>query len=588
MKMELEQSENAGDGLDLADLKDQIRSDAEKRKRNSFSYGVPELYRQDISEISPLITKDLDSPPTLDRALSPLKIQADLEPREEYQLADLLGFHDEAFVRNAYEAVLKREPDDAGLAQFLQNLRSGQYSKIDILRSLRYSPEGLRANVTIHGLGRLSFLRKIYRVPVVGYFAQLAVAIGRLPVLITNHRQLESHTMAQFDRVAAYINDAVAQLAAERREHAETNRKQFEDIREQIDLFHDRVESLRNQVQQQLSEHWDTARLQISSLVREQDKLMQNYASLKKAETTLRAELFSKLEETRKRESDPVLPAELQAVRVELEAQVNDLRERLQKSRMDIAQQERRLACLVDSTDIASDVVAAQPLKPEVDHALDSLFVSLEDALRGTSEQIKEEAKVYLPVLQKAGINSGILDVGCGRGEWLQLLKEAGFEARGIDQNRMLVQHCRELELNVSEAEALAYFGSLSDDSLHAITAFHFVEHVPLNALIRFVDEAGRALKPGGLMILETPNPENLLVGSCNFYLDPTHQNPIPVQTMTLLLEARGFRCEEVFKLHPVPGVKIDVTDQLTSHVNHYLYGPMNYAIVARKPDITQ
>jgi len=394
--------------------------------------------------------------------------------------------------------------------------------------------------------------------------------------------------MAQFDRVAAYINDAVAQLAAERREHAETNRKQFEDIREQIDLFHDRVESLRNQVQQQLSEHWDTARLQISSLVREQDKLMQNYASLKKAETTLRAELFSKLEETRKRESDPVLPAELQAVRVELEAQVNDLRERLQKSRMDIAQQERRLACLVDSTDIASDVVAAQPLKPEVDHALDSLFVSLEDALRGTSEQIKEEAKVYLPVLQKAGINGGLLDVGCGRGEWLQLLKEAGFEARGIDQNRMLVQHCRELELNVSEAEALAYFGSLSDDSLHAITAFHFVEHVPLNALIRFIDEAGRALKPGGLMILETPNPENLLVGSCNFYLDPTHQNPIPVQTMTLLLEARGFRCEEVFKLHPVPGVKIDVTDQLTSHVNHYLYGPMNYAIVARKPDITQ
>src|SRR6185369_655921 len=338
MKMELEQSENAGDGLDLADLKDQIRSDAEKRKRNSFSYGVPELYRQDISEISPLITKDLDSPPTLDRALSPLKIQADLEPREEYQLADLLGFHDEAFVRNAYEAVLKREPDDAGLAQFLQNLRSGRYSKIDILRSLRYSPEGLRANVTVHGLGRLSFLRKVYRVPIAGYFAQLAVAIGRLPVLITNHRQLESHTMAQFDRVAAYINDAVAQLSAERREQTETNRKQLEDLREQIELVHDRVESLRNQVQQQLSEHWDTARLQIGSLVREQDKLMQNYGALKKAESALRAELFSKLEETRKRESDPVLPAELQTVRVELEAQVNELRERLQKSRMDIAQ----------------------------------------------------------------------------------------------------------------------------------------------------------------------------------------------------------------------------------------------------------
>jgi hypothetical protein len=96
----------------------------------------------------------------------------------------------------------------------------------------------------------------------------------------------------------------------------------------------------------------------------------------------------------------------------------------------------------------------------------------------------------------------------------------------------------------------------------------------------------GRTLKPGGLMILETPNPENLLVGSCNFYLDPTHENPIPAQTMQLLLEARGFRSDEVFKLHPVPNVEIEVTDQLTSHVNHFLYGPMNYAIVARKPDI--
>jgi O-antigen chain-terminating methyltransferase len=586
MKMEIEKSDSAGDGLDLASLMDQIRDDAEKRKRNSFSYGVPALYRQNISEASPLVVKPFEAPP--DHApLPPLKIQADLEPREEYSVGDLLGFHDEAFVRNAYEAVLKREPDDAGLAQYLQNLRSGRYSKIDILRSLRYSPEGQGANVTIHGLGRLSFLRKVYRVPVAGYLARLAVAIGRLPVLITNHRQLESHTMAQFDRVAAYINDAVAQLSEERRAQAEATRKQLEDVREQMENFHDRLESFGHQVQQQVSEHWDTARLQINSLVREQDKLMQNYSALKKAESTLRAELFSKLEETRKREGDPVLPAELQTVRVELEKQVNDLRERLQKSRMDIAQQERRLACLVDSADISlAAPLADQKSKPEVDHALDSLFVSLEDALRGTSEQIKEEAKVYLPVLQKAEIKSGILDVGCGRGEWLQLLAEAGFEARGIDQNRMLVQHCRDLSLDVVEAEALAYLGSLPEDSLNAVTAFHFVEHVPLDALIRFIDEAGRVLKPAGLMILETPNPENLLVGSCNFYLDPTHENPIPVQTMTLLLEARGFRCEEVFKLHPVPNVNIEVKDQLTSHVNHFLYGPMNYAIVARKPDI--
>jgi len=586
--MESEKSDNAGDGLDLAQLMDQIRSDAEKRKRDSFNNGVPTLYRQAIIEARQLVIQELNPAPANNHhPLPPFRIQPDIEKREEYQLSELLAFHDEAFVRNAYEAVLKREPDDTGLAQYLQSLRSGRYSKIDILRSLRFSPEGQRANVTIHGLGRLSFLRKIYRVPVLGYLVQLAVAIARLPVLIANHRQLESHTMAQFDRVAAYINDANAHFSNERQQQAKATREQLESFHKQLEQFQQRLQSFQAQVQQQVREQRDTNRLQINSLVREQGKLMQNFEGLKKAETTLRAELFSRLEENRKREGDPVLPAELQTVKAELETQIDNLTERLQKSRMDIAQQERRLSCVLDTTDAAMDApLADQRPKREADHSLDSLFVSLEDALRGTSEQIKEEAKVYLPVLQKAEITSGILDVGCGRGEWLQVLQEAGLEARGIDQNRILVHHCRDLSLDVIEAEALAYLESLPENSLNAVTAFHFVEHVPLEALIRFIDEAGRTLKPGGLMILETPNPENLLVGSCNFYLDPTHENPIPFQTMTLLLEARGFHCEEVLKLHPVPNVSIEVKDQLTSHVNHFLYGPMNYAIVARKPDI--
>lgn len=569
------------DGLDLAQLMDQIRVDAEKRKRESFPNGVPTLYRQVINQERHAATESIDlrvSP--AHHPLPPLKIQPEFQKREEYQLSDLLAYHDDAFVRNAYEAILKREPDDTGLAEYLQMLRNGRHSKIDILRSLRYSPEGRRANVTVHGLGKLSFLRKLYRVPVVGYVAGLAVGIARLPVLIVNHRRLESHTMAQFDRVAAHINDAVANIADE-------NREQLENFRQQLANFRQQMESFQTQIQQHVFEQWDTARLQMNSLVREHDKLMENYNGLRKSETTLRAEVFSKLEEAKKREGDPVLPAELQTVKAQLEQQIYDVTERLQQSRMDIAQHERRLTCLLEGTGISSDVAFAnQSPRREADHSLDSLLVSLEDALRGTSEQIREEAKIYLPVLQQAGISSGVLDIGCGRGEWLQVLQEAGVQARGIDHNRILIQHCKDLSLDVVEGEALAYLGLLPDEGLNAITAFHFVEHVPLETLIRFLDEVGRTLRPGGLFILETPNPENLLVGSCNFYLDPTHEKPIPVQTMTLLLEARGFRCEQVLKLHPVPNVKIEVKDQLTSHVNHYLYGPMNYAVVARKPDI--
>jgi len=551
------------DDLDLAQIKNQIRNDAENRKRNSFNGGDRANYRQlIIQNFNAFLAPQISS-------LPPLKLQPDLEKRDRYHVNDLLGFHDEVFVRNAYKAILKREPDDSGMAHFLKNLRSGRYSKLDILSILRFSPEGENVNVQIEGLGKRSVLRKMYRVPVAGYLLRLMAAIARLPVLITHFRQLESHSMAQLDRVAAHINEAVAHLSNEMREQSKANRTHFEGL------------------QKQLSDLKGTVQLQINSLIREQERFAQVQTVVRQNLSTTQSELSLRidLETQHAREQDELQNrqvAELQALKAQVEKQIDDLIERLQKSRMDIAQQETRLSRLLEGT---VSTPAQQPAHPEQDHLLDSLYFSLEDVLRGTPEQIKEEVKVYLSVLQKAGINSDILDVGCGRGEWLEVLRENGFEARGIDTNRILVQQCKDLSLDVEEREALGYLGSLADGSLNAVTAFHFAEHLPLETLVKFLDETGRALKPGGLIILETPNPENLLVGSCNFYLDPTHKNPIPIPTMKLLLEARGFRCEEVLKLHAVESAKIEVKDQLTSHLNHFLYGPMNYAVIARKPD---
>ena len=553
------------DNLDLAQLMSQIRTAAENRKRSSLTNGDPASYRKLIVQsfnafLSPQIT-----------SLPPLKLQPDLEERDRYHVNDLLGFHDEVFVRNAYRVILKREPDDAGMAHFLKNLRNGRYNKLDVLTALRFSSEGANVNVPIEGLSKRSLLRRMYRVPVAGYVLRLVVAVGRLPVLITNFRRVESHTMAQLDRVALHINEAVAHLSNEMREQSKANRGHFEAL------------------QQQLNDLKATLQLQINSLTREQEKLAQSHNALKQTQAADQSELSSRLDETTRHTHEQAeiqerLGAELQALKVQVEKQIDDLIERLQKSRMDIAQQETRLSRVLEGRDLTASA-PAQPSHPEQDHLLDSLYFSLEDVLRGTPEQIKEEVKVYLPVLENAGIKSEILDVGCGRGEWLQVLREAGFQARGIDTNRILVQQCKELSLDVEEREALEFLGSLPDGSLNAVTAFHFAEHLPLETLVKFLDEAGRALKPGGLLILETPNPENLLVGSCNFYLDPTHKNPIPIPTMKLLVEARGFRCEEVLKLHAVSSTKIEVKDQLTSHLNHFLYGPMNYAVVARKPE---
>ena len=136
------------------------------------------------------------------------------------------------------------------------------------------------------------------------------------------------------------------------------------------------------------------------------------------------------------------------------------------------------------------------------------------------------------------------------------------------------------------EQDAVEYLRTLKPKSIGAVTAFHLIEHLPLKTLIALLDESLRVLKPGGLVILETPNPENVLVGSSNFYFDPTHRNPLPGPLTQFLLEARGFSSTRFMPLHPY-----ESSDRLTEGppqvqrlFNQFFFGPQDYAVVAYKP----
>ena len=192
--------------------------------------------------------------------------------------------------------------------------------------------------------------------------------------------------------------------------------------------------------------------------------------------------------------------------------------------------------------------------------------------------------QVYIPFLKEAQITGGVLDIGCGRGEWLQLVESEGIDAQGVDRNRVFIEQCRAAGLNVVENDALIYLRSLPGESLNAVTIFHLVEHLPLETLINLVDEIVRTLKRDGLLIIETPNPENLIVGSHTFYVDPTHRNPIPSQTLQFLLEARGLRTLDVLKLRPRDEVKLGEDSELVTRFNEYFYSAPDYGIIARKP----
>ncbi len=177
-------------------------------------------------------------------------------------------------------------------------------------------------------------------------------------------------------------------------------------------------------------------------------------------------------------------------------------------------------------------------------HLLDPLYAAFQDRFRGPAETIRESLEIYLPLIREAGAGEPhrpILDLGCGRGEWLTLLAESGLQASGVDTNRLMIQECSEQGLTVVEADVFGYLKTLSAQSLGAVTAFHLIEHLEFEAQIELLDEILRVLTPGGIVILETPNARNLLVSGGDFYRDPTHRNPVHPDTLALLARCRGF-----------------------------------------------
>jgi O-antigen chain-terminating methyltransferase len=213
----------------------------------------------------------------------------------------------------------------------------------------------------------------------------------------------------------------------------------------------------------------------------------------------------------------------------------------------------------------------------------DSFYRAFEDQYRGSRELIKSRLRVYLPFLEPLiGLYSDAkaMDLGCGRGEWLELMQETGFKPYGVDLDEGMLSSCRKLKLPVKKGDAVAFLAALPGESQAVVSAFHVVEHISFEQLQTVVSEALRVLKPGGLLIMETPNPENLIVATRSFYLDPTHLHPIPPQLLSFLPEYYGFKRVKTLRLQEsaeLSGGKaltvLDILDGVSP----------DYAIVAQK-----
>jgi O-antigen chain-terminating methyltransferase len=212
---------------------------------------------------------------------------------------------------------------------------------------------------------------------------------------------------------------------------------------------------------------------------------------------------------------------------------------------------------------------------------------------RGSFEEVKERVGVYVPELKSIAELGPVLDVGCGGGELLSVLKENDIDAYGIEILDSAVEECVAAGLDARVDDALHHLASVPKGSLGAVTAIHVVEHLGMNTLIEMIDLALLALKPGGMIIFETPNPGNVMVGADSFYIDPTHDHPIPSALLEFLVSIRGFTDARVMPLKRAPNLFTDVmpnegvwandVSRVAQHVSNVFLGAEDYAVIARR-----
>ncbi|MEA2339020.1 MAG: hypothetical protein QOE82_3027, partial [Thermoanaerobaculia bacterium] len=224
--------------------------------------------------------------------------------------------------------------------------------------------------------------------------------------------------------------------------------------------------------------------------------------------------------------------------------------------------------------DVTNPVVASSSVSS------DFLYRRLEDGLRGVVDVAD-----YVTLARE---HQPVIDVGCGRGEFLIACREAGISATGFDTNERSVADLVSRGIAASVAGVPGCFATIADASAGTVVAMHVVEHLPVDALFALFAEASRVLRPGGLLIIETPNAESLAVSASEFWRDPTHLAPRHPAALTLLGREYGFAIDEIRAIHPSPESNRFVATSedlraLVDALNERVFGGQDLRLVLRR-----
>lgn len=532
-----------------------------------------------------------------------------LATKEQYTLGELLAFSDSGFIQAVYQAVLRRAADSMGLRHFLSLLRTGQASKVEIIGDIRWSPEGMARGVHVDGLlipyKLAKWKRKRFVGPVLRW-VHAFVRMGAVPerqAASAAGQAYEIQSMGEtLNELSSALDQKQAELPGQIANHLaavglDSVKRQFESISQRIEEIVGRIEA----IDQQLEADIEVARLYEQSLEALSELRKQN-AGLERRQEELEAQL-EHLMDGHLAGQAAISSANREALA--LQQRINHLERSIaeQSSPRPVDMLGSEISALSDRlrgvVSIEHRLAALQgrpttELDDRAEHLdLDPLYAAFEDRFRGDRALVRRRAEPYLDLVRDVGAGTSmlpVLDIGCGRGEWLELLRDHGLVGRGIDLNRVFADICRGYGLDIIEGDAIKALSAMPSNSVGAITSMHLVEHLAFEQVVVMLDEALRVLVPGGIIVLETPNPENLTVAAHTFYMDPTHRNPLPPEALRWIVGARGFhgarieRLTVARELTPPPLLPDDVPG---AHSINTLLASLgvapDYAIVARK-----
>jgi len=437
------------------------------------------------------------------------------------KLNDLLKYDNKAFITVVYKTILMRNPDLEGMNFYISAYKTFEESKVEIIKEILTSAEGKAKGIKVLGLKKALFIVKLKKfikgIPFLGRFAQWLYTTWNIyDLVVTLQKQV---TISRIE-----IEDIQPRLTS------------IDDINTQLSSLND----LSNQVQVITNKlkMIDTFKDEISTYHQELMDLSHLYHELNRNYINYRQEVA-------------YLSKKLRLINNELK----------------------------DIYAICKDEAGKRIAKINVDSYKYSAF---ENLYRGSRNEIKERQRQYVNYIRKAYEKSQgdyLLDVGCGRGEFLELLKEINIPAAGIDINDAMIEECRKYGLNVKVSDIPEYLNNTPNNSLIGISAFQVVEHLPVDYLSEFINLSFQKIKEGGVIILETINPSTLMAMKY-FWMDLSHVRPIPGETLKFLTENAGFRDISIKFSSPVPDqFKLTGDDDNIKKLNEMLFGYQDYTV---------